>query len=70
MEVEWLLLLRVEEAQYLDQYLPHLGIQLDVILGLLAHTEREHFQRLIDLIITILFRQVLLHGVKYIKELK
>jgi hypothetical protein len=42
-EIEGLLLVRVEESQDLDEDLAHLGVELDVVLGFLTYTIGEQF---------------------------
>jgi len=61
-EVERLLLLRVEELQDLYQNLADLGVEFDVVLGLLADLLGEQLQTVLYLLVA-LGLEPLLHAV-------
>jgi len=70
MKVKRVLLFRVKEREYLNKYLPHFRIKLNMVLRLFTDIKREQFQRLVNLIIAILLNELSFHLLKEIKELK
>lgn len=69
-EVELFAFLGGKEVQNFNKDLSHFWIKFYMILGLLTETKGKELQCLINLVVAVLFCELLAHGLKDIKELK